>query len=307
MMGSNGTKAAGCVSGSVKMTTWRHLIRATSDRIADSERRIERQRRFIADLARDGDDTALAEQGLVLRAVAAAARRKGEREIRYRSGTCAEENRPEVYAWRPVIQDMRRKAGNGDRYLLRSSSKRVNDTGIKLFSSVRGANKGVLLMSGSDVLTYSVSETGIFIHFIASDGSETQIDALTVLDCSSVMTNKPLLHWCYERLEEAAVGEMPDEVRWDILASLDEIVAAREAEFEEAQAAGAYLVDSGDALAIMAEWVRRAERAADASSILLTREAFRALLTLAKKGASLPGPSEGVLADIPSQAWDCCS
>jgi hypothetical protein len=162
-------------------------------------------------------------------------------------------------------------------------------------------------MSGNDVLTFSVSETGIFIHFIASDGSETQIDVLTVLDCASTMTNKPLLHWCYERLEEAAASEMPDEVRWDVLASLDEIVATHEAEFEEAQAAGAGLVDSADALAMTAEWLRRAERAADASSILLTGEAFRALLTLAKKGVSLPGVSERVLAGIPSQSWDCCS
>lgn len=52
------------VSGCMKMATWRHLIRATSDRIADSERRIERQRQLIADLARDGDDTALAEREL---------------------------------------------------------------------------------------------------------------------------------------------------------------------------------------------------------------------------------------------------
>ena len=48
----------------MKMATWRHLIRATSDRIADSERRIERQRQLIADLARDGDDTVLAEREL---------------------------------------------------------------------------------------------------------------------------------------------------------------------------------------------------------------------------------------------------
>lgn len=52
------------VSGSMKMATWRHLIRATSDRIADSERHIERQRQLIAGLARDGDDTVLAEREL---------------------------------------------------------------------------------------------------------------------------------------------------------------------------------------------------------------------------------------------------
>jgi hypothetical protein len=181
----------------------------------------------------------------------------------------------------------------------------VNIIGATLLSLVRGANRGVLLMSGNDVLTFSASETGIFIHFISSDGSETQIDALTILDCSSAMTNKPLLHWCYERLNEAA-DKMPDKVRWNILASLDEIVAAQEAEFEEAQAAGSHLVGSGDALAITAEWLRRAERAADASSILLTREAFRALLMLAEKGASSPGSSEGVFVNIRSQAWDCC-
>jgi len=48
----------------MKMVTWRHLIRATSDRIADSERRIERQRQMIADLAQAGDDTVLAEREL---------------------------------------------------------------------------------------------------------------------------------------------------------------------------------------------------------------------------------------------------
>jgi hypothetical protein len=48
----------------MKMATWRHLIRATTDRIADSERRIERQRQLIADLARDGEDTVLAEREL---------------------------------------------------------------------------------------------------------------------------------------------------------------------------------------------------------------------------------------------------
>jgi hypothetical protein len=36
-------------------------------------------------------------------------------------------------------------------------------------------------MLESNGLTVSVSESGIFIHFVASDGSETQIDALTVL------------------------------------------------------------------------------------------------------------------------------
>jgi hypothetical protein len=50
--------------GSMKMATWRHLIRATSDRIADSERRIERQRQLIADMARAGDDAVLAEREL---------------------------------------------------------------------------------------------------------------------------------------------------------------------------------------------------------------------------------------------------
>lgn len=48
----------------MKMAAWRHLIRATSDRIADSESRIERQRRLIADLSRKGDDAASAEREL---------------------------------------------------------------------------------------------------------------------------------------------------------------------------------------------------------------------------------------------------
>jgi hypothetical protein len=46
------------------MATWRQLIRATSDRIADSDRRIERQRQLIQELIRDGLGTVLAEQAL---------------------------------------------------------------------------------------------------------------------------------------------------------------------------------------------------------------------------------------------------
>jgi len=46
------------------MATWRQLIRATSDRIADSDRRIERQRQLIQELTRDGLGTVLAEQAL---------------------------------------------------------------------------------------------------------------------------------------------------------------------------------------------------------------------------------------------------
>jgi hypothetical protein len=48
----------------MKMATWRHLVRATTDRILDSELRIDRQRQRIADLVRDGSDTVLAEQEL---------------------------------------------------------------------------------------------------------------------------------------------------------------------------------------------------------------------------------------------------
>jgi hypothetical protein len=50
----------------MKMATWRHLIRTTSDRILDGEVRIERQRQRIAELARDGSDTVLAEQELAV-------------------------------------------------------------------------------------------------------------------------------------------------------------------------------------------------------------------------------------------------
>jgi hypothetical protein len=178
-----------------------------------------------------------------------------------------------------------------------------------LFLGSFGARmKGVLLMSASNGLTCSVSETGIFIHFIASDGSETQIDALTVLDCSSAMTNRALLQWCHERLEEVTPNKVPEERRWDLLAAIDEIAAAKETEFGQAEAAGATLeIGNGDAVADAVEWLKGAEQALDASAVLLTKEAFRALLMLAKIGASSPGSSEGVFVNIRSEAWDCCS
>jgi hypothetical protein len=50
--------------GSMKMATWRHLIHATPDRIAHSERRIECQRQLIADLIRGGYDSDLSEREL---------------------------------------------------------------------------------------------------------------------------------------------------------------------------------------------------------------------------------------------------
>ena len=159
-------------------------------------------------------------------------------------------------------------------------------------------------MTGNHGLAFSVSETGIFIHFTASDGSETQIDALTVLDSSSAMTNRPLLQWCHERLEDVTPSEVPEERRWDLLAAIDEIAAAKERELGQAKAAGATLDnENGDAV----EWLKGGEQALDASAVLLTKEAFRALLMLAKKGAISPGSSEGVFVDIRSQAWDCCS
>jgi hypothetical protein len=159
-------------------------------------------------------------------------------------------------------------------------------------------------MTGNHGLAFSVSETGILIHFIASDGSETQIDALSVLSCSSAMTNGPLLQWCHERLEEVTPNEVPEERRWDLLAAIDEVAAAKEEEFGQAETAGATLdVGNGDAVA---DWLKGAEQALDASAVLLTKEAFRALLMLARKGVSSPGSTEGVFANIRSQAWDCC-
>lgn len=139
-------------------------------------------------------------------------------------------------------------------------------------------------MSGNHGLACSVSEAGIFIHFIANDGSETHVDVLTVLDCSTAMTNKPLLRWCCERLNDVAENQIPDEARWELLRSLEEIASVQEAELEEAQVAGAN-VDCGDSLESIGEWLHRAERATYASSVMLTREAFGALLALARKGS----------------------
>jgi hypothetical protein len=50
----------------MKMATWRQLVRATSDRIVDTDRRIERQRQLIQELTSDGLDTVLAEQALTV-------------------------------------------------------------------------------------------------------------------------------------------------------------------------------------------------------------------------------------------------
>jgi hypothetical protein len=52
------------VRHTMKMATWRQLVRATSNRIADEDRRIEHQRQHIAELARDGHDISEAEQSL---------------------------------------------------------------------------------------------------------------------------------------------------------------------------------------------------------------------------------------------------
>lgn len=162
-------------------------------------------------------------------------------------------------------------------------------------------------MSGGTGLTCSVSELGIFIHFIASDGSETQIDALTVLDCSSALTNEPLFRWCHERLQEVTPYEIPEQRRWDLLAAIDEIAAAKERELSQAEAAGA-LLEAGncDAVGNSGGWLERADQALDASAVLLTKGAFRTLLILAKKGAGLPESSKSVTTKAPSQAWDCC-
>ena len=50
----------------MKMATWRQLIRATSDRITDEDRSIERQRQVIEELNRAGHDAAAAERDLMV-------------------------------------------------------------------------------------------------------------------------------------------------------------------------------------------------------------------------------------------------
>jgi hypothetical protein len=139
-------------------------------------------------------------------------------------------------------------------------------------------------MTGNHGLACSVSDAGIFIHFIANDGSETHIDVLNVLDCSTAMTNKPLLQWCCERLDEVPENQIPEEARWELLTNLEDIASSQEAELEEAQNAGAN-VDYSESLENIGEWLHRAERATYASSVMLTREAFEALLALARKGS----------------------
>src|SRR4030095_853654 len=147
-------------------------------------------------------------------------------------------------------------------------------------------------MLESNGLTVSVSETGIFIHFVASDGSETQI----VLDVSNAMTNRALVNWCHERLEEVTPNEVLNERRWSLLTTLDEIAAVKETELGQAKAAGASLeTEDGAPEAAPGEWLERAEQALDASAVLLTKEAFKALLMLAKRGASEPASSREAL------------
>lgn len=216
------------------------------------------------------------------------------------------EDKPGAYDYAHSARTLAFEPESGGKNLLRSSSNSRTFSGSSLFSLVRGAYNGVLIMSGSNGLTCSVSDIGIFIHFTASDGSETQVDALTVLEGSTALTNEPLFSWCHERLEEATPCEVSEERRWDLLAAIDEVAAAKKREFSQAEAAGAHLEVGIGGIGDPGEWLKRAEQALNASAVLLTKEAFRALLILAKKGASLPGSSRSVTANAPSQAWDCC-
>lgn len=162
-------------------------------------------------------------------------------------------------------------------------------------------------MLASNGLAVSVSDTGILIHFIAHDGSETQIDVLTVLDASSAMTNKALVNWCHERLDGATADEVSEERRFGILATIDEVAAAKEAELGTAEAAGANLEISNAPGAAPEEWLERAEQALDVSAVLLTKEAFKALLMLAKKGAGIHASPLEAPTNLADRAWDCCS
>ena len=142
-------------------------------------------------------------------------------------------------------------------------------------------------MTRTHQLTFSVDEAGIFIHFIARDGSETHIDALSVLEGSSAMTNEPLRRWCCERLEEATPAEISDENRRKLLADIEDISADKEAELEQAEAAGAkFMIENGDLIFNAPEWRHREEQAAEDTCVLITNEAFRVLVALAKKGAA---------------------
>jgi hypothetical protein len=55
------------VRSTMRMAAWRQLIRATSHRITDGDRRIERQGQLIEELNRDGHDDTMAIEALSIR------------------------------------------------------------------------------------------------------------------------------------------------------------------------------------------------------------------------------------------------
>lgn len=146
-------------------------------------------------------------------------------------------------------------------------------------------------MGRNQSLAVSVSNIGIFIRFIAGDDSETHINALDVIKGSSALTNGPLLQWYRDRLNEARKDEIPNAVRKALEEALDDIAAFGAVDLEKAIKAGATInaIEFNVPKSSMRDWLEQAKGAAEgATGVLISAEAYRTLIDMAKNGCS-PG------------------
>jgi hypothetical protein len=70
-----------------------------------------------------------------------------------------------------------------------------------------------------------VSEDGILMRLIASDGNTLDVDMLPIIEELDPIDARTMVLWCRDRVREAAAFDLPDDVRESLESRIDEIAA----------------------------------------------------------------------------------
>jgi CubicO group peptidase (beta-lactamase class C family) len=74
-------------------------------------------------------------------------------------------------------------------------------------------------------LFLTIGDGGVWMRFIASDGTETEFDVLTLARTMDSRTGRTLVQWCRDRLEHLRSPDLDADELEKVEARMDEIVA----------------------------------------------------------------------------------
>jgi hypothetical protein len=136
-------------------------------------------------------------------------------------------------------------------------------------------------MTSHEHLHVVVGETGVFVRFSASDGSEAGVDIIHLAEESGPIFGRILFSWCRDRIKDQPAKALSPDLRAELLARTDPGLQGSSA-LEQASK------DSGHRVPINHDWLDEQElRAEGAAAVSLPGDQFLDLLAVARNGLRL--------------------